>query len=210
MKMKTIGVLSTFVAALSFAANKSNAIELVVNGGFETGSLTGWTLTPNTIPFGASPGVQMSGISHSGDWAVALANYPTVGFLTQTLTTTPNATYDISFWLLLRNQSGLTGDLNNFSLSFGSTTLPGGFTNNQSPFGYTKFTLTGITATSASTALQFSFSEKLGYMALDDVSVQISTGGAPGSGVPDGGSPAALFGVVALSIGAFARFSRKH
>ncbi len=210
MKIKTIGVLCTLVATVSLGVNQSNAIELVVNGGFETGSLTGWALTPNTIPFGTTPGVQMSGVSHSGDWAVALGNYPTVGFLTQSIATTAGTTYDISFWLQLRNQSGLSPDFNNFSLSFGSTTLPGGFTNNQSPFGYTKFAFTGITATSASTALQFSFSEKLGYMALDDVSVQLSTGGAPANGVPDGGSSAALFGVVALGMGAFARFSRKH
>ena len=206
MKIKTIGVLCTLVAAVSIGVNKSNAIELVVNGGFETGSLTGWTLTPDSI----SPNVQMSGISHSGDWAVALANFPTVGSLTQSIATTAGATYDVSFWLQLRNQSGLSPDFNNFSLSFGSITLPGGFTDNQSPFGYTKFTYTGITAISASTALQFSFSEKLGYMVLDDVSVQLSPGGAPGNGVPDGGSTAALFGVVALSMGAFARFSRKH
>ena len=211
MKIKTIGVLCALVAAVSFGVSKSNAIELVVNGGFETGSLAGWTLTPNTIPFGTTPGVQMSGVSHSGDWAVALGNYPTIGFLTQSIATTAGSTYDISFWLQLRNQSGLSPDFNNFSMGFGSTTLPGGFTNNQSPFGYTKFTFTGITATSASTALQFSFSEKLGYMALDDVSVQLSTGGAPpGSGVPDGGSTAALFGVVVLGMGAFARFWRRH
>ena len=89
MKIKTIGVLCALVAAVSFGVSKSNAIELVVNGGFETGSLAGWTLTPNTIPFGTTPGVQMSGVSHSGDWAVALGNYPQIGFLTQTLRRVP-------------------------------------------------------------------------------------------------------------------------
>lgn len=74
------------LTAISGAANASN---LVVNGGFETGDLTGWTVTGDT------PSITGG---HSGAYGLilSLSSDPTV--ISQVLTTQVGQEYSLSLW----------------------------------------------------------------------------------------------------------------
>jgi hypothetical protein len=208
MKFVTLGRIGTLASALVIlGASRSQAIELVTNGGFETGNLSGWTLTFSTPPTSLPSNVQVGGVSHSGAHALALGYFegPTqFATLSQTIATTVGGTYDFSFWLKRVNQSGLTNDATSFSWNFGGL-WSGSLMPPVSTFDYTLFSLSGVVATSTSTLIQFQFHEKLGYMALDDISVQTPGGNLPGTGVPDAGSTFVLLGLALLGLGASAR-----
>ena len=45
------GIAFLAVFAITFSTAKANADELIVNGGFETGDFTGWTVTTDGATF---------------------------------------------------------------------------------------------------------------------------------------------------------------
>jgi hypothetical protein len=87
-----------------------------------------------------------------------------MGYLAQTLPTTPGQTYFISFWL--ENPKG--GYPNFFSVSWGGSLLYEGA--NLPPFAWTNIHLLA-TATGPSSALQFGFRNDPGYFGFDEITV---------------------------------------
>jgi hypothetical protein len=174
----------TAAAALSFAQPaKAN---LITNPGFETGDFTGWTHVGGSVTgtaFGVAP--------HSGNFQAAFIN--PADSLTQSVATTPGASYTIDFFLA--NTTLMAP--NSFSVSWGGVTLL--TLTNQSGFGYTEYTFTE-TASTASTALLFQFSAGDHAWLLDDVSVN-----PVGVGVPDAGSTLPLLGFASLGLVALRR-----
>ncbi len=175
----------TAVAALSVAHPAS--ANLITNPGFETGDFTGWSkvggLVAGTIN-GVSP--------HSGNFQ---AIFSADGLaLTQSVATTPGASYTIDFWLASSLQPGSP---NSLVVTWGGSTILS--LTNQSLFGYTEYTFTE-TASTASTALLFNFTTSQGAWHLDDVSVNPA-----GVGVPDGGSTVSLLGCALLGLAALRR-----
>jgi Carbohydrate binding domain/PEP-CTERM motif len=156
------------ILSLVLTAPASAGGNLVVNGDFETGDFTGWTLTGNLgdLYVGNSPNAP-----HSGSFAAELGEVGSPGFMAQDLATTPGGTYTLSFWLI---GTASAGPPNLFSASFGGTTLLD-LVNYQSPTTYTEFVYSGLVASSSSTTLQFGFQQNPSYAALDDVSV-VQTG----------------------------------
>jgi hypothetical protein len=138
--------------------NSSGSINLVSNGGFETGDFTGWTQGGNT------GFTSVSGSSvHSGSFAADLGPVGSDGTLSQNIVTTPGQQYVLSFWL---ESDGSTP--NDFSASVGGTTV---FSVTDDPaHGYVQHSFT-FTATGASTQIQFAFRNDNGFLNLDDVSV---------------------------------------
>lgn len=137
---------------------------LVVNGGFETGNFTGWTLTsPNFTTF--VDGGFTSGIPpYSGNWEAASDAFGALDYLSQTLATTAGASYTLSLWL--DSPDGVTP--NKFLVSWNGTIL---FDQRDMPgFGWTNLQF-DVSATGTSTVLKFGFRDDNSYLALDNVSV---------------------------------------
>jgi hypothetical protein len=192
---------STFMNVVS----ATPCVNLVQNGGFETG-FTGWSFSGdycNTfLDYLGQAGIP----PHSGNWEVDLGTCDSdYGYLSQTLATTPGAIYLISFWV---NNS--FGDPNEFLVSWNGANVFG--PTNLSLFATTWTNIQiQVTATNASTVLQFGFEDDYDVLGLDDVSVGLSASltspPAPAGlqAVPDDGqvtltwnaSPGALYYLVA-------------
>jgi hypothetical protein len=136
------------------------ATNLVVNGGFESGNLNGWT----------GNGIQLqydfvdSAHAHSGNYDLALGAINAEYQVYQDVATTPGQTYQVQFWL--ENPGGTPS---NFTASFGGETLLS--LSNTNAQGYTEYTY-DVTATGSSSELLFVAEQNPSYWYLDDVSVQ--------------------------------------
>lgn len=89
-KMIVIAVM----ALLAISAQMGTASAGLVNGGFETGDFTGWSVdTGNNWAMVVSPDAQ------EGTYSAELGTYEAVGTLSQTFSTTIGQAYLVSFWV---------------------------------------------------------------------------------------------------------------
>jgi hypothetical protein len=188
-----VGAVVVVLALACVGVSQAQATNLVVNGGFETGDATGWTLVP--AAGGSLMGI--SGNSNTGSWSFS---FGAVGFLDDTLSqqivpTVAGNSYLIDFWL----DHPANDAQNHFNASWDGGTLVDML--NVGAFGYTEFTFTEI-ATSASTPIQFGSYEVPSWFYLDDVSV--TDLGPAGGAVPE---PLTMFSAfMAISgLGAYLR-----
>lgn len=131
---------------------------LVQNGGFEAASFTNWTASGGSGSVSAS-----STYLHSGTYGTQLGP-TTMGYLSQTLTTVPGQAYVLSFWL--KNVGA--GSPESFQAGWNSSNV---YTlTNPAVFAWSNLTFI-VTATNASTVLQFAFLNSPSYFGLDDISV---------------------------------------
>lgn len=148
----------TMMAAFAVPAHAN----LVVNGGFETGTFPPWTQGGNLVLTAVSP------INpHTGTFAAALGPIDTDGFLTQILATISGQSYSLDFWL-----SSDGGTPNHFSASWNGSLLFNEVNILAHPYALNSFTVIGT----GSDTLKFGFHNNPGFLWLDDVSVQASGG----------------------------------
>jgi hypothetical protein len=157
------------------------AANLLVNGSFETGDFTGWTLGGNTDPSAA--GVQCGGGSfvRDGMCSAYSAAIGTPVTFSQTMSTVAGKAYEIDFWALFDG-----GNTSSFAATFGGTSLD----NLHNPTGTLNFT-SDVVATGSSTTLTFSIRDDPGFIFLDAVNV---------SPIPE----PATFGLLGLGMAAVA------
>jgi len=151
------------VLCLSFPIVGDADANLVINGGFEDGNFTGWTITPATI--GSNLFIDTANVN-SGDFAAGFG--ATLGeddSISQIISTTPNETYLFDFWL---KNVGAVGLADHFEAIWNGTPVLN-LTNQLPTAGFVQHVFTE-TATGSMTTIQFSGYDPDVY-ALDDVSV---------------------------------------
>lgn len=176
---------------------------LVTNGDFEAGTLSGWTVTPSGT---TSLNAINNGLEHSGAWYARFGslgpndpNPAPADSMSQTLTTVAGASYTVSYWLL-----NSAGPANEFQFNWDGGLAEQDLVDSPS-FPYTQFTSV-LVASGASTTISFTAFQNPGFYRLDDVSVEFLSGPAPaGTDVPE---PASL-ALVGLA-GALAFASRRR
>jgi hypothetical protein len=188
-----------------FGACSGYGTNIVLNPGFETGNLMSWTTDGNGSWIVATSANGIVG-PHSGTFfadshcsSSGCINTPD-SFLFQDLPTTINQTYTLTFWY----DRGISGPVKGGSseellvLWNGTPALDVAQLNQGgSDPGWTQFTVTGLTASSTSTRLEFRGRQDGASLGVDDVNVQAS------SAVPEPAS-LTLAGSALFGIGLFA------
>jgi hypothetical protein len=147
---------------------------VVQNGGFESGNFSFWTLAGDGLSR-VDHNAAISGISpHSGSYLAALGASGSMGTLSQILPTVANQAYVLSVWLNSPNAvlasagQASTNIPNEFIVSWNGTNIFDQI--NIGQIGWTNLQFT-VTATGASTVLQFGEQDDPWYLGLDDVTL---------------------------------------
>jgi hypothetical protein len=160
--------ISIAVAAMAALLAGGARAELIVNGGFETGDFTGWTVVdPSGFtlvePTFTSPTNGLTYTPHSGTYFAALGAEGADGTVSQTFADVAGASYEASFYLA---SDGLTP--NDFAVTGpGGLSLPTMTDVPASP--YTLYF--GFFTGSGSDTITFTERDDPGFFSLDDVSV---------------------------------------
>ncbi|MBC7773539.1 MAG: PEP-CTERM sorting domain-containing protein [Pyrinomonadaceae bacterium] len=144
----------------------ATALQAQVNGGFETGDLTGWTQGGNT----GFTAVTSNNV-HTGSFSFQMGPVGSPGTLEQTLTGfSPGDVASLNFWLAADSDGEL------FSATLDGVTVLS--TSSGAGFGYTEFNFL-VPITNSNPILHFDFQHSPAYWYLDDVSVALVP--APGA-----------------------------
>ncbi|MDE3164851.1 MAG: hypothetical protein KGN36_03520 [Acidobacteriota bacterium] len=141
----------------------ANAGNIVQNPGFEDPTLDFWTSSGFNL---------ISSTSHSGTQSVTNTScaFGCSDSISQLLTTTAGATYDLAFWAYTTNVNNPSPEV---VVSWNGTAVFDKFIAATASGPFVQYTVSGLTASGLSTSLQFNIAPA-GHLYLDDVSVSPS------------------------------------
>jgi hypothetical protein len=178
---KTILCIATLFCAVACSVNAN----IVADPGFEASAdglgphpfSAAWT---DIDPSGFSGVGGDSGLAHTGNNYAFLGASPNTGSLSQALTTTSGALYNLSFFLANDITTGPNlGPFTSFTVLWNGVTIFSLPTSGPA-FDYTEFTFSNLAATGPSTSLEFVYRHDNDFFRLDDVSVEVPD---PGSAI---------------------------
>jgi hypothetical protein len=184
---RLVSTLAAVAIAWLFAVTPEASADLVMNGGFETGNFSGWTISGDTL---GDFGVDGSN-PNTGAFAAFFGTEGDMTIISQLIPTIAGNTYTLTYALSNEDTQGLPQS-NEVVATFGTVTTD---QTNLPAFPYTIETLT-YQATGASTLVEFGFRNDNSFFLLDSVSA-----------VPEPSS-LVLFGIGGVSLLAFGR--RRH
>lgn len=183
---KLLAVFALVICSLWLASPAAADTQLIVNGGFETGDFTGWTLGGNTSNLGGGNGPCSAsnpggdggffyGVdlfdANSGNCGAYLGSIGSPLILSQTFSTPLSTDFLVSFALM--EDVPYSTQPQSITVSFGSQVLLMDTNDNNPsviPGTYQVFTFL-VTPTSGTTTLTISSQNDDSYWSLDDVSV---------------------------------------
>jgi len=186
------------LALLLLTTEARAAINIVANPGFEASNigLPSWSTAGGGITVNTN-----SANAHTGNNSAFFQGGSTTGNdLSQVLTTTTSATYDLDFWFRFSSpgETGNASDINDIVVKWDGSSILHVQNFNQNyvgPGSGGHFVFSGLTASSGSTNLEFIVIQPSGrFIVLDDVTVTQAASGA----VPEPTS-IAIWGLGALS-----------
>jgi hypothetical protein len=148
-------------------ASELQASQLIVNGSFETGDFSGWTLSGN-------PGITVTNFSpRSGNFDVDFYDFSPDSILSQSVATVPATFYTLDYWL-----QNLGGPTNDFAAQWNGVDVPGSVINNNGPFGYTEFSFNVLAASATSTVTFRGYQSQAAFL-LDDITLTGAAAATP-------------------------------
>ena len=199
MNRSTVSYLTgLLLLSLSFGSSlvQAGPTNIVLNGGFETGDLTGWTEKGDNTAR-CFPAVYVASLNqvtsfcnnsvspfppHSGQFAAFFQNSAALGAgtISQDLSTTPGTTYDLTFWLASFADPILGQTPNQMIVDWGGLQVAD-IVNLSTDGSYQQFSV-NVLATGSSTLLSFVGTNDPNVTGLDDVSaLAIATTSEPSS-----------------------------
>lgn len=184
--MKRLIILLVVGSLFLLQPRSISAQQLITNGGFETGDFTGWVQSGNT---GFTGVTNNPSLAHGGNDYAFFGPVGSLGFITQTVTTTPSQTYSLSFWLWNTADPAFNTP-NEFQVLWqGNVVLD---TLNVPTSSNYLNTVMSLTATGGTATISFGFRHDPSFFFFDDVSLVAA-------GVPE---PAtwALMGITGMAL----------
>ena len=173
MRQKALLVVAALVAVLLVGAPTAFATNLLNNGSFETGDLTGWTGGGAGGPPEVFTGsfYAYSG-AEDGTYYLVMGPVGSDGTLSQTFSDTAGQHYTFSFWF-----ASVGDNPSDFSAYWDGGTALLSLTNPNTGANWSEYSYS-VTGTGSDT-ISFNERDDPGYMALDNVSVSPSGGTTP-------------------------------
>jgi len=164
MRQKALLVVAALVAVLLVGAPTAFATNLLTNGSFETGDLTGWTEIGGGVVLANGPFSYYSG-AQDGTWYLGMGPVGGDATLSQTFSDVAGQHYTFSFWF-----ASVGDNPSDFSASWDGTSVLS-LTNPNTGANWSQFSF-DVVGTGSDT-ISFAERDDPAYMALDNISVSV-------------------------------------